>query len=309
MTPNVSVIVCTHSPRRDYLGRTLEGLRIQTLDRFRWELVVIDNASKEPLAGWIDLAWHPHARLIEESVLGQMPARLRGVAESVGDLLVFVDDDNVLSANYLERGIAISEQWPQLGVWGGQQHPEYEEPPPGELALTSVIWRSGRLPATFGPSCPGVTELFRGGGMFFRKAVASKWHAAVQQSPTRKRLGRTGSSLASGVGDEDTDLAMTAFDVGLGTGIFHSLILTHLIPARRLTEDYLVSLVEAQEFSDLMLQAARGASVTFRKPSFLGSLRRWYQRSGTKDRLRRSFHRRSRSWRDRALDVLRGQPG
>ena len=102
MKPNVSVIVCTHSPRKDHLGRTLDGLRTQTLDRSAWELVLIDNASKEPLAGWVDLSWHPNARIVEESVLGVTPARMRGIAESVGNLLIFVDDDNVLAADYLD---------------------------------------------------------------------------------------------------------------------------------------------------------------------------------------------------------------
>ena len=33
--------------------------------------------------------------------LGLTPARLRGIRESIGDVVVFVDDDNILAANYL----------------------------------------------------------------------------------------------------------------------------------------------------------------------------------------------------------------
>jgi hypothetical protein len=309
VNPKVSVVVCTHSPRKDFLGRALEGLRTQTLDKSRWELVLIDNASKGPLATWLDLSWHPQARIIEEPVLGQMPARLRGIAESVGELIVFVDDDNVLAADYLDRALVIGEQWPQLGVWGGQQLPEYEVQPPPELGPYLCHLATRSLDRDLWAMLPGRHEALPwGAGMCFRRIVGSQWHTAVQKSPMRMRLGRTGNSLASGVGDEDSDLAMTAFDVGLGTGLFHSLILTHLIPAQRLTEQHLVRLIEAQEYSSMMLLAVRGNQPAFRKPSLLGRIRRWYRYMRTRDRLTARFAAARDRGRDRALDVLHGQP-
>src|ERR1022692_4717847 len=97
-----SVIICTHNPRPDYLRRTLDALKAQTLPKEQWELLLIDNASKEPLADTWDLSWHPQARHIREEALGLTRARLCGISQSKGELLVFVDDDNVLSADYLE---------------------------------------------------------------------------------------------------------------------------------------------------------------------------------------------------------------
>ena len=47
MKLEVSVVVPTHNPRRDYLERVLEALAEQTLDRSRWEMVVIDNKSED----------------------------------------------------------------------------------------------------------------------------------------------------------------------------------------------------------------------------------------------------------------------
>ena len=41
----LSVIICTHNPRLDYLRRTFDALKLQTLDRDQWELLLIDNAS------------------------------------------------------------------------------------------------------------------------------------------------------------------------------------------------------------------------------------------------------------------------
>ena len=61
---NLSVVICTHNPRADYLKRTLESLRGQTLPQQKWELVVIDNGSAEPLAGSWDLSWHARSRFV-----------------------------------------------------------------------------------------------------------------------------------------------------------------------------------------------------------------------------------------------------
>jgi glycosyltransferase involved in cell wall biosynthesis len=46
----VSVVLPTHNPRKEYLARVIEALRQQTLPREQWEIVVVDNGSKQPLA-------------------------------------------------------------------------------------------------------------------------------------------------------------------------------------------------------------------------------------------------------------------
>jgi hypothetical protein len=58
---------------------------------------------------------------------------------------------------------------------------------------------------------------------------------------------------------EDNDLALTACDLGLGTGLFPALQLTHLIPSCRLETSYLRKLAESIAYSMTMLQALRGS--------------------------------------------------
>ena len=70
----------------------------------------MDNRSDEPLADRIDLSWHPDAHIVREDTLGLTPARLRGIRESKGDLLVFVDDDNVLDVDFLEVALRTMER-------------------------------------------------------------------------------------------------------------------------------------------------------------------------------------------------------
>src|SRR5881628_1215246 len=98
---DISVIVCTHNPRTEYLRRVLDGLAGQTLPKDRWELLLVDNASARNVADTIDLSWHARAIHVREDTLGLTAARLRGIAETHGALCVFVDDDSVLSPDYL----------------------------------------------------------------------------------------------------------------------------------------------------------------------------------------------------------------
>ncbi len=74
--PDVSVILCTHNPRDDYLDRVLIGLRGQTLSFQHWELLLIDNASNEPLADRFDIGWYPNGRHVRENELGAIRQRI-----------------------------------------------------------------------------------------------------------------------------------------------------------------------------------------------------------------------------------------
>ncbi len=83
--PHLSVVLCTHNPRRAVLEETLAALRRrQPLDDGGWELIIIDNASTTPLDGSIDLSGFEGARIVREERLGLTQARLRGLAEGVG---------------------------------------------------------------------------------------------------------------------------------------------------------------------------------------------------------------------------------
>src|SRR6266436_1643779 len=121
----LSVVTCSHNPRPDYLQQVLQALRSQTLAREAWEYLLIDNASKEPLDLRVDLSWHPNAKHLREENLGLTYARLRGIGEASGGILVFVDDDNVLDADFLEQVLNIAEAWPKIGAWSGQTRPRF----------------------------------------------------------------------------------------------------------------------------------------------------------------------------------------
>jgi glycosyltransferase involved in cell wall biosynthesis len=256
MNPKISVIICTHNPRSDYLRRTLDGVKMQTLAKDQWELLLIDNASEMPLAGLIDLSWHPFAQCIREKELGLTPARLRGIKESRGDLIIFVDDDNVLDSDYLKYCLELEKNWPMLGVWGsGHISGEFETTPHPLTAkwltglaiyeLGSDAWSSFQQ---WSEACP------YGAGLVIRRAVALYYANLLSTSPLRLMLDRVGKSLSSA---GDTDMCFCACDLGLGMARFKRLKIIHLIPKERLTFDYLARLNGGFAYSSEILRATR----------------------------------------------------
>jgi glycosyltransferase involved in cell wall biosynthesis len=207
----------------------------------------------EPLAGKWDLSWHPRARHVREDELGLTPARLRGIKESKGDLLVFVDDDNVLQADYLKACLEISEDWPRLGVWGGQHFPEFEG------GATLEKWQADFWASTLSRDLWSNNydrqATPAGAGVCVRRQVADQYAALARTHPMRLALDRKGSNLISA---GDIDMAFVACDLGLGMGRFAHLKLDHLIPAHRVSDDYLIRLCEGFGYSEAVLSSLRG---------------------------------------------------
>ena len=210
-----------------------------------WELIVIDNASPSPIAAWLDLSPFLRATVFIENRLGLAYARVRGFYEAKGDILVYVDDDNLLAPDYLRQARSIIDGDCTLGAIGGKSIPRYEVPPPIwfdglglDLACRDLGSRSRYA------SWNGVETALRayptfapiGAGMVIRRAAFSDYLAAAESDSARMSLGRKGADLVSG---EDNDMIMTMLERGWRIAYAPTLSLDHIIPAKRLTEDYL----------------------------------------------------------------------
>lgn len=247
MSPRVSIILPTHNPHRGRLARTLAGLRAQTLAASEWEIVLIDNASS-PLLSPDDLDDTPaNLRIVPEPQLGLTAARRRGVAESRGEFIVFVDDDNVLAPDYLAQTVAFFDAHPRVGALGGPVVPEFEAPRPtwwhpefesllacrhlgAETQIATALFdpRTGRNEY---PLCAPV-----GAGMALRRAALDAWLADATAAALPDRQGASLSSSG------DNDIVLWVIRSGWHVGYAPSLVLSHLIPAGRLDAGYLARL-------------------------------------------------------------------
>lgn len=275
--PLISVILCTHNPREDFLRRVLDGLRAQTLSLAEWELIMVDNGSKNLVSEKFNLAWHPNARHVREEALGLTSARLRGILESKADVLVFVDDDNVLAVDYLAQALAVGDQWPFVGAWGGSIIPEFESAVPDWVG--DQIWRVSiaRVDEDVWSNLrEGYATMPFGAGLCLRKVVGLAYLNRCQDKQKIPVLDRKGVELT---GYGDIDLAHCALDIGLGIGKTRRLTVIHLIPTRRLTLDYFVRHAEGDAMSLMLFRASRGLPITAPpSPTWLGWFRGFLHR-------------------------------
>jgi GT2 family glycosyltransferase len=120
MTPatTFSVIVPTFE-RAASLERCLDALGAQTLERDRFEVIVVDDGSAEPprtlvarAAGAIDV------RLIEQANAGPASARNAGAHAARGAYVVFTDDDCRPDAGWLRALEAMAARSPGCAIGG-----------------------------------------------------------------------------------------------------------------------------------------------------------------------------------------------
>lgn len=256
--PDLSVVLCTYNPRPPVLAQVLDALRDQTLPRTRWELVVIDNNSDPPLvAAELDAGRGLPVRLHREPRQGLGMARRAGVLEARAEVLVLVDDDNVLQADYLERALAIARAEPGLGAFGGIARARIE----GDLAgwqrrlLPFVGVRDhGPDPITSRENAWGPWEPI-GAGMVLRRAVGMEFVRILERVPEAWELDRAGRAMLSG---GDSLLARLSYPLGLACGYRPSLAFDHVIPRSRVGAGYLSRLMYGHGRSVVKLNRVLG---------------------------------------------------
>jgi GT2 family glycosyltransferase len=250
-----SVVICTRNPRPDVFPRVLAALAGQTLPCADWEIVVIDNGSTPPVSV-TPPPGSPALRIVVEPQPGLTLARIRGIRESRGDLIVFVDDDNLLDPNFLETALRLAASFPQIGVFGGRISGEFEASPPEWLVPFLSHLALADFPRDEWSSLADDRAVLPcGAGLCVRRSAAERWARHVEADPRRLALDRVGDkTLACG----DTDLVLTCLDHGYGSGRFTALHLTHVIPVSRLEHAYHCQLARDIGWSWGRLQAIRG---------------------------------------------------
>ncbi|HSS98937.1 MAG TPA: glycosyltransferase [Terriglobales bacterium] len=251
--PSISLIICTHNPRPDYLARTLESLAKQTLPLDKWDLVLLDNASKDRLdANW-DISWHPCGRHARDEKIGLALARIRAIQETRGELLIFADDDNVLAKDFLEQALKVAESYPYLGVFGaGAIQPEFAvQPAPEVVDLIGLLALRTVAEARWSNHYEDWPTIPWGAGLCVTRQVAEGYVALINRLWNTSVIGRNGQHLFTG---EDDLFSWVAVQLGKGFGIFPNLKLTHLIPGERVTRSYFLRLIADKSTSSAVIR-------------------------------------------------------
>lgn len=237
---NISVIICAYNPNQDIFVKVIESLKNQSLSTKFWELIIIDNNSVLPIANWLDLSWHPNAKIVVEQQQGLIYARNRGTLESKFEYLASVDDDTPLFSDYLENVQMIYTEFPDLGIIGGRSFPIFEIQPPSyvnkfktflairDLGEQRIFQKLADEKVINYPSCSPIL-------IAPRRTCMIEYLDYFNKNEISKDLGRKGNSLASG---EDNDINLFIYKRGYTLAYFPELKFHHIIQKSRLSLNY-----------------------------------------------------------------------
>jgi glycosyltransferase involved in cell wall biosynthesis len=243
--PEVSVLVCCYNSeaRMALLGDSLARLEGPETGL---EFLLVDNASRDGTrAGLEAIAARlgPCAKVVAEPRPGLMYARCAAVGRSMGKWVVFFDDDNEPSPDYLKQCLRLVDAYPRAVVCTGNSVlPSHVSKPSGaEDILRALALREDPGEFAFQMDRLHFQHAPFGAGLCTRgdliRAACSSWLQGSQ-----KVVGRQGSSLSS-----SEDVWLTHFLARDGGDVVFSdrLRLTHHIQAGRVEPEYLCRLAYA----------------------------------------------------------------
>lgn len=101
-------IIIPMKDTEDQIMKCLDSIKINTLSRDRYEVIIIDDASKQP-SEFLSEKYDIHYFYSEKS-LGAGGARNLGIRMARGKYICFIDSDDWISYDYLEKGLTYMEQ-------------------------------------------------------------------------------------------------------------------------------------------------------------------------------------------------------
>jgi glycosyltransferase involved in cell wall biosynthesis len=194
------------------------------------------------------------ARVVREDKKGVAQARFRAIRETKGDWLLFVDDDNELSVDYIAEGLRFIASRRDVGCFGGKlvladglRPSRWMRPYLPYLGIKDVgddviagaadVWDVWEPPTA---------------GAFVRRDLLEAYRSRVEEDERILQLGRKGrDGLAS---CEDSLMMRGAHSLGLLNAYVPQLSLKHHLDESRFRLGYLVRLLHGYGSSQVLLE-------------------------------------------------------
>ncbi|TBY73594.1 glycosyltransferase [Rhizobium leguminosarum] len=125
----VTILFSTYNGAKT-LPTMLDALCSSTLPKDEWKIVAVDNNSRDNTAEV--LKFYQERLPLEvyfEPKQGKQHALTLGFRHLEGELIILTDDDVIPEPNWIEEFLALADEQPQFGIFGGLITPEWEEKP------------------------------------------------------------------------------------------------------------------------------------------------------------------------------------
>lgn len=234
----LSIIVCTYN-RDKYLYGALKCIAENGFPADAYEIILVNNMSTDNTEAECQRFGHDYPDVnfhyFVETSQGLSFARNRGIKESRGETLLFLDDDSYIQQDYLKNLQRQLNDHPEADAFGGKIDPIFES---GEAPKWLSKWNYSWVSAIdIGDKvCQFEGKAFPiGANMGIRKAMLEKTGVFNTQ------LGRSKKNL---MGGEEKDLFERIQQQEGLIYYFPDVIVNHVIPPTRTTKDYVKRLGE-----------------------------------------------------------------
>ena len=240
------------------------------------ELIIVQNvADRGGIRDLVDLLnerfGHVFIRLVYEPTPGLLAGRHRGFHHSHGDLLIFVDDDILVSENWLTSLLRCFDD-EEVCLAGGPSTALFENDPPDWL---DRFWRTSLDGYRFLPEL----SLFNAGAGRFDVDPGFLWglNFAIRKSTLKEVEGFHPDGMPWALrrfrGDGETHVTDAIRSMGKKTIYDAGAMVRHVIPPERLTMEYFQKRFYLQGISDSYTAVRRQHFDCARRPRFI----RWFQ--------------------------------
>ncbi len=232
--PSPTVLICTFN-RSALLRQTLMSLARMVVSGGPWDVLVVDNNSSDDtrdVVAALAPGFPVPLRYLHEPRQGKSHALNSGIAASTSQVVLFTDDDVIVSPRWLEEAVAPLRAGADADYTGGPVEAIWGAPRPRWLSAgNSNMW--GTIAALdYGPESFVFEERQRipiGANMAVRRSVFDR------VGVFDPRLGRVGKSL---LGQEQAEFFHRTRRAGLRGLYVPEMKVAHHVPAARLTKAY-----------------------------------------------------------------------
>lgn len=225
-------IVCTYN-RDAYVTNTLQSLADQTYPKSEYEIVLVNNNSKDNTANvcqqFIDAHKEINITYALELQQGFSFALNRGISEAKGEFIVFVDDDETIDKEYLDILSNYLKQYPDAEMAGTPVVPIYEIEKPKWMSHFTARLISGEFDKGNKVKLLNTNSYPGTGHLILKKELFDRF------GTFNTDLGRKGGSL---MGAEDKDMCHRLINNNIKCYYFPDIKIYHHIPKAKLTEEF-----------------------------------------------------------------------